>query len=110
MHCTVDSASRSGPFSPRSKKKDKISYKKTESGAALSSTPGLGPRNLTVMECDKVGVKGQVHKCGGHRERVVAGEMLWTPHGGLSDAPRSIKGKRRDKDRERDWLRKAARG
>ena len=49
------------------------------------------------MECDKVGVKGQVHECGGHRERVVAGEMLWTPQGGLSVAPRPIKGKRRDK-------------
>ena len=89
LQCTVDSASRSGPFSPRSKKKDKTSYKKKERGAALSSTPGLGPRNLTVMECDKVGVKGQVHECGGHRERVVAGEMFWTPQGGLSDAPRS---------------------
>ena len=49
------------------------------------------------MECDKVGVKGQVHECGGHRERVVAGEMLWTPQVGLSDAPRSIKGISKDR-------------
>ena len=102
LHCTgfsvgdLSTCSRSGLLIRVQRKKDKkVTRRKKEEPS--SSTRGPGPGNLTVMECDKVGVKGQVHECGGHRERVVAGEMLWTPQGGLSDAPRSIKGKRRDK-------------
>ena len=97
-----------GPSARVQKRKTKKGYKKKERGAALSSTPAPGPRNLIVMECDKVGVKGQVRKCGGHRERVVAGEMLRTPHGGLSDA--QGQGQKERQGPRKGWLGKASRG